>query len=87
MRAAIINPDLLDAIVLDASMPGENTASLALHAKDRKLPVVMISGSPTLMKFALDNGLQLLMKPFKIDELYAAIDKALASGEFGQRDA
>jgi len=27
------------------------------------------------------------MKPFKIDELYAAIDKALASGEFGQRDA
>ena len=84
MRAAIINPDLLDAIVLDASMPGENTASLALHAKDRKLPVVMISGSPTLMKFALDNGLQLLMKPFKIDELYAAIDKALAtaSGRF-----
>jgi hypothetical protein len=30
---------------------------------------------------------QLLRKPFRAEELYAALDKALSSGEFGQRGA
>src|SRR6267378_5038555 len=36
--------DRVDAIVLDAVTPAENGASLARHAKDLRLPVVMISG-------------------------------------------
>jgi len=37
------------------------------------------------MKDAADNGLQLLRKPFRSQELYSAVNMALASGEFGQR--
>jgi DNA-binding NtrC family response regulator len=77
----------IDAIVLDALMPGEPSAALALHAKTLRIPVVMISGSHDSMKFAEDNGLQLLRKPFGMTELVQAVEDAIGSGEFGQRDA
>lgn len=77
----------VDAIVLDALMPGEQSASLALHAKSLRIPVVMISGSLESIKFAEDNGLQLLRKPFRIPQLIKAVEDAIASGQFGQRGA
>jgi DNA-binding NtrC family response regulator len=79
--------DRVDAIVLDAVTPAENGASLAPHAKDLRLPVVMISGSHDIMSFAAEDGLQPVRKSFRAEELYAALDKALSSGEFGQRRA
>jgi FixJ family two-component response regulator len=68
-------------------MPGETSVSLALHLKGVGLPVVMISGSHDAMKYAEENGRQLLQKPFHTQELYEAVNTALAAGEFGQRDA
>jgi FixJ family two-component response regulator len=77
----------IDAVVLDCLMPGEPGVDLALHAKELKLPVVMISGSPEALKFAAENGIQLLEKPFRSAELLSAIETAISSGEFGQREA
>ena len=85
MRDFLETGDTVDCVILDALMPGEASASLALHLKERGIPVVMISGSPDAMKYAMDNGLQLLRKPFRSQELYSAVNTALASGEFGQR--
>ena len=45
----------------------------------------MISGSLEAMKFAAENNLQLLEKPFRAQELVNAVGKAIASGEAGQR--
>lgn len=77
----------IDAIVLDALMPGEGSAGLALHAESLRIPVVMVSGSIDSIKFAEDRGLQLLRKPFRMAELVRAVEDAIASGRFGQRDA
>jgi two-component system, OmpR family, response regulator len=77
----------IDAIVLDALMPGEPSAALALHAKALKIPLVMVSGSHDAMKFAEEHGQQLLRKPFRMAELIQAVEDAIASGQFGQRDA
>jgi two-component system OmpR family response regulator len=85
MRDFLETGDTVDCVILDVLMPGEASASLALHLKERGIPVVMISGSPEAMKYAMDNGLQLLRKPFHLQELYSAVNTALASGEFGQR--
>ena len=79
--------DAVDCVVLDALMPGEASISLALRLKETCIPVVMISGSHDAMEYAERNDLQLLRKPFHTQELYNAINTALASGEFGQRDA
>src|ERR1700730_1888661 len=81
MRDFLETGDTVDCVILDALMPGEASASLALHLKERGVPVVMISGSPAAMKYAMDNGLQLLRKPFRSQELYSAVNTALASGE------
>ena len=68
MRCLLENNGI-DAIVIDASMRGETSASLAKHAKALRLPLVMISGNDALMGYAADQGLQLLHKPFRIQEL------------------
>ena len=85
MRDFMETDGTVDCVILDALMPGEASASLALYLKERGIPVVMISGSPDAMKYAMDNGIQLLRKPFHLQELYSAVNTALASGEFGQR--
>lgn len=86
MRMMLERRDPVDAIILDALMPGEGSATLARHARDLNIPVVMISGSHDQIVFAKDNGLQLLRKPFRTIELIQAIEDAAASGQFGQRD-
>jgi DNA-binding NtrC family response regulator len=83
----LLDTDGVDAVVLDVVMPGESGPSLALYARERRLPVVMISGSNEAMEFAEEHKLQLLHKPFRLAELYDAVDQAFASGNFGQRPA
>jgi two-component system, OmpR family, response regulator len=87
MREFLDGDDPVDAIVLDAAMPGEASGTLALLAKELGLPLVMVSGSPDDMQFAADNGLQMLEKPFKAQQLIDALTEALGSGESGQRPA
>jgi DNA-binding response OmpR family regulator len=81
----ILADDAVDAIVMDASLPGEASDSLAERAKMLRLPVVMISGSDAIMGYSADHDLQLLHKPFRIRELCDALDQAFASGAFGRR--
>jgi DNA-binding response OmpR family regulator len=84
MRQILTGGDV-DAIIMDASLRGEASASLAEHAKGLRLPLVMISGNDLIMGYAAEHGLQLLRKPFRIRELCDALDQAFASGEFGRR--
>ncbi len=77
----------IDAVVIDASLHGETSASLAAHARDLHLPLVMISGNDAILAYAADQRLQLLHKPFRIQELCDALAEAFASGQFGQRGA
>jgi len=83
----ILKDDGVAAVVIDASMPGETTASLAAYAKSLRIPVVVISGNDAIMEYAADHRLQLLHKPFRIHQLCDALNEAFASGIFGQRDA
>ena len=86
MREFLATGDTVDCVILDALMPGEASVLLALHLKEEaRIPMVMISGNDDAMKFAEENGLQLLRKPFHVQELYDAVDMAIASGEFGPR--
>jgi two-component system, OmpR family, phosphate regulon response regulator OmpR len=85
-REFLTGADRADCVILDASIELDNSATLALDMKELRLPVVLISGDPAAMAFASKHGLQLLLKPFRMAQLYDAIGQAMASGEFGQRD-
>jgi len=52
----LLKLDRVDAVVLDIRMPGESGHSLALHAKELRLPVVLISGSDEEIEFAKRHG-------------------------------
>ena len=52
MRDFLETADVVDCVVLDATMPGEGSISLALHLKGAGIPVVMISGSHEAMEYA-----------------------------------
>lgn len=84
MRALIDTETGIDAVVLDASHLGESGTSLALYAKGHRLPVVMISGTKSAMVFAEQHGLQLLLRPFRPEQLDAALNQVMGSGLYGR---
>lgn len=85
MRDFLQTAGPVDCVVLDALMPGEENISLVLHLKKVGLPVVVISGNHDAIERAEEHNLQVLRKPFHAQELFYAVNTALASGEFGQR--
>jgi DNA-binding NtrC family response regulator len=84
MRALIDTETGIDAVVLDASELGESGTSLALYAKEHRLPVVMMSGTKSAMVFAEQHGLQLLLRPFRPEQLDAALNQVMGSGLYGR---
>ena len=75
----ILKLDPVDVVVLDIEMPGESGRSLALYAKELRLPVVLISGNHESIEFAEHHGFELLRKPFRLQQLIDALDAAMAS--------
>jgi CheY-like chemotaxis protein len=85
MRERLGQSDPVDAIILDALMPGEPSDSLARYARSLSILVVMISGNLEMINFAESDGLQLLQKPFGFEELTNALTQAFESGQYGRR--
>lgn len=53
----------VDGIIIDGSMRGETSTSLAEHAKALRLPLVMISGNDAVMAYADDHHLHSFISP------------------------
>jgi two-component system, OmpR family, response regulator len=85
MRAFLETDDTVDCVVLDVIMPGEASVSLARHLKERGISVVIISSNLNAIKYAEENGRQLLSKPFRSHELHSAVNAALITEGCGQR--
>ena len=77
MREFLKTGEPVDAIILDAVMPGEPGVSLALHARQLRIPLVMISGSMEAQNIAAENRLHLLDKPFHAHQLIEAVVQAI----------
>jgi two-component system, OmpR family, response regulator len=75
MQALLKLGDPIDAVILDALIPGEDTFSLARRTAKLGIAVIMISGDSQAMEFAEANSLQHVGKPFSIDELQAALQR------------
>ncbi len=85
MRDFLQTVDTVYCVILDAAMPGEASGSLLPHLTERNIPVIIISGNLDPMKYATDNGLQLLRKPFRLQDFHSAVIVALGTGELGQQ--
>lgn len=78
MRSALQSSARFDGILLDSTMPGEDSGSLARHARTLGLPVIVTSGNLEAIARAERDHLQTLPKPFNIGQLIAALDRAVA---------
>jgi EAL domain-containing protein (putative c-di-GMP-specific phosphodiesterase class I) len=79
---ALLRNGGFDVVVSDIMMPGMDGIQLlgAVHALDPDLPVMLVTGKPTLDSAirALDLGaVQYLLKPVSADDLEAAVARAL----------
>ena len=75
-----IEPDLM---VVDFAMPGMNGAEVARAARERRpdLPIIFASGysDTAAIEGVAGSGTVVLRKPFRIDELHAAVAEALGA--------
>ncbi|MGN6516557.1 MAG: PAS domain S-box protein [Rhizomicrobium sp.] len=70
-----------DLVIVDYAMPGMTGAQLAAHARAKHpdLPIIFASGyaETSALESALDANAQILRKPFRLEDLHAAIAKVL----------
>ena len=80
---ARFDSDPPDLIVLDLVMPGMHGLELAAHACARGIPVVLMTGEPTMTATLEGLACPHLHKPFRMEQLLAearaAIDDAAAN--------
>jgi CheY-like chemotaxis protein len=78
---AVLDRLVPDVLVVDYAMPGMNGAEVARAARDRRpnLPIVFASGysDTAAIESVLGAGASVLRKPFRIEQLHAAIVNAL----------
>lgn len=72
MRA--LHPDL---VIADVRLRGGNGDDLANLAASMKIPILLISGEPEAIKSHKDDQ-HFLQKPFRLADLEAAVEKAVA---------
>jgi CheY-like chemotaxis protein len=85
---ALGDPPSVDLVFSDMVMPGEKTGlDLARELAQRhpQLPVVLTTGFSDAAKVAAEQGVRLLLKPYRIEALQAELAAALGAGASGPR--
>jgi DNA-binding response OmpR family regulator len=73
-RAAVATDDV-HLVLLDVHLHGERSDALIAecHARQPRIPVVIVSGSADLKQLALSDADAVLPKPFELHELLGAV--------------
>ncbi len=84
--------DQPDLILLDLNLPGMSGMAIleALHQRQVTIPVILMTlhGSESVVARALRLGVRdYIIKPFQIEEMLAAIERALAEGRLERERA
>lgn len=77
--------DTPDLIVLDLVMPGMHGLELAAHACARGIPVLLMTGEPTMTTTLEGLACPRLHKPFRMEQLLAEVRAALADSAANRR--
>lgn len=86
----VLNNESVDVILLDVILPGTGGIEFleTVRSHHPALPVVMISGAPSIRPVmrALELGARdYIRKPFDIDELRLVVDRAFKNAQLEQR--
>ncbi len=88
--SALLHGAEYDLLISDINMPGNGQLEFlnAVHGEQQGLPVIVITGYPSVEtavhSFRL-SAVDYLKKPFNIDELFGLIDPAVQKGQLARR--
>jgi two-component system, OmpR family, response regulator MprA len=82
---ARFDSDAPDLIVLDLVMPGMHGLELAAHACARGIPVVLMTGEPTMTATLESLACPHLHKPFRMEQLLAEARAAIEDAAANRR--
>jgi len=88
--SALLQQTDYDLLISDINMPGNGQLEFlnALHGEQQGLPVIVITGYPSVEtavhSFRL-SAVDYLQKPINIDELFGLIDPAVKKGQLARR--
>jgi DNA-binding NtrC family response regulator len=68
----------IDLALLDMLMYGNPGGEIEALAAELRVPVLRMTGHPEIMRKSLDQGLPIVMKPFRVGELVEIVDSLLA---------
>ena len=68
----------IELALLDMLMYGDAAREIEALASELHVPVLRMSGHPEIMRKSLDQGLPILMKPFRVGDLVDTVDSLLA---------
>jgi len=82
-----VDETVVDLVIMDIVMPnkGGMEAIMEIHALHPRIPAIVMTGKAPLGTAAVDSFMErygskaILSKPFTVDELLAAVAKALAA--------
>lgn len=74
-----------DLVILDILMPGMHGLELAAHACARGIPLVLMTGEPTMVTMLQNLACPHLQKPFGLEQLSAAVRTALDDADENTR--
>jgi DNA-binding NtrC family response regulator len=82
---AVLRRQPLDLALLDMLMRENAGGEIEALAGELHVPVLRMTGHPEIMRKCLDQGLPVLMKPFRVGDLVAMVDHLLAEAVCRQR--
>ena len=74
----LLDRDRPDLVVLDAVLPGMSGIELAVHAVQRDIPVLLMTGEGTMQARLVKAGWPHLRKPFHLKDLVAEVEATIA---------
>lgn len=70
-----------DSVILDTLLPDMTGFEVAVHAARRRVPVIMMSGAPRGIMMLEEAGWPHLIKPFRLTQLLAEVERTIAHGQ------
>ena len=74
----LLDRDRPDMVVLDAVLPGMSGIELAVHAVQRDIPVLLMTGEAEMQMRLANAGWPHLRKPFHLKDLVTEVEATLA---------